>query len=320
MPEINEIKFTGDLKELLKDLMNVKPAPTDYIDKTKKTNNLHGNSRPPATQLSADVNAKALVYIINTLSSIDNKCATLTNEIFTLKTELQESQKKIASQSEEIEELKTTNKLLIQQLNHTESKARSNAVVLSGLLINASNKQSPRVLRDQAVQHIKNVYNFDLPVQEISNCERVWSKERSNDKIILSLTNNFVKSDLITKVIRTDKRNGVNLNVDEYLSQYHANLLYQLRTLRKTNPNKIFACFSRNGRIFYKVRKDSKPTLISAPDDVTALANELAQYGTLVRRLSHGNSTQGQQGSDRTLRSSSASANNVTTYADVTAN
>ena len=297
MSAIKEINFTGDAQKLLKDLLHVNLKENESATNTSSSTTSDISTSNDDHPLPADMNAKALAYIMQTLRSIDDKFATLTSEINSLKKEIMDSHKTISDQRQEIEDLKKTNLSLTQKLNDNEMHARSNALLLSGPMVYANNEQSPQLLRDKVVQDIKNVYDFDLPKAEISNCVRIRGKVKTNDRIILSLTNNFVKSDLMSKVIQSDKRNGVTLNINEHLSQYNSDLLYRLRTLRKANPNKIFACFSRNGRIFYKAHKDSKPNLISKPDDVTSLANELAQHGTLLRRppLNHGNQTQQQQ-------------------------
>ena len=312
MPETCEIAFNGDVKQLLTDLRNAIPSQNDTATSNSssdspKNNSPHDSSPPLGNyQLSADINAKALSHIIQTLASIDNKFETLTMEINSLKNELEDSKKMISVQRQEIEDLKKANESLTAKTIANESNARRNSLLLSGPLVSGNDTHSPNLLREQAVQQIKNVYNFDLPKNEIASCHRVPGKERSKDRIILTLTNNFIKSDLMSKVVQMDKRNGVALNINEHLSQYHASLLYQLRNLRKTNHNKIFSCFSRNGRVFYKAQKDSKPTLISKPDEITDLAKEIAQHGALLRRRSVNQLSQSQNRnrSDRTLRSS----------------
>ena len=45
--------------------------------------------------------------------------------------------------------------------------------------------------------------------------------------------------------------------------------------LRKKNAGKIYSCFSRHGKIFYKLRKDSQPKILTCEEDIVALASKL---------------------------------------------
>lgn len=94
-------------------------------------------------------------------------------------------------------------------------------------------------------------------------------------QILLSLNNAIVKNELMSAVIQKNKKDGVALNIGEFLTKHNSNIFYQMRTLRKNHQGKIFSCFSRQGRIFYKLTKDAKPTLISGQADVDELASKL---------------------------------------------
>lgn len=48
-----------------------------------------------------------------------------------------------------------------------------------------------------------------------------------------------------------------------------------MRRLRKNNDGKIYACFPRQGRIFIKIAKNSKPKLITSEKDITDLIAKL---------------------------------------------
>ena len=98
-----------------------------------------------------------------------------------------------------------------------EVQERSNKVLLSGPLVNIQNSLTPRQLRDEAIKHIKTVYNYDVPKSDITNCRRLRGATKQKDRIILSFANDFSKNDLISKVIETDKSQGVNLSINEYI-------------------------------------------------------------------------------------------------------
>lgn len=97
-----------------------------------------------------------------------------------------------------------------------EVQERSNKALLSEALVDIQNNLTPRQLRDEAIKHIKTVYDCNVPKNKITNCRRLRGVTKQKDRIILSFSNDFSKNDLISKVIETDKSHGVNLFINEY--------------------------------------------------------------------------------------------------------
>ena len=279
-----------ELDALLAELINSQ-LPT-HTNVTTNNENDTGSPIVTASSSSCDsLSAKAFLQILKSLKSLQGDMASLqasvthaNNEIAQLQQKLQDSNELINTQQTAIEDLRATNETLLKKNNDLEARQKSNKILLSGPLIDIDNNLTPRQLRDQAIQNIKTVYNHDIAPSVIQNCERLRGTTKQKDRLILSFSNDFSKSDLISKVIQTDKSNGVNLNINEYLSAHNANLLYQLRMLRKSNKNAISSCFSRNGRIYYKAQKESKPKLIVDVSEIEKLKDELRQHGALLRR------------------------------------
>lgn len=266
-----EITTNQPLSDLVDELLIVQPTANNSTDNT--------NGVDSSELQNLNLNSRALVQIIRSLQTIDNRLTelhtTITQEIGELKKELQDSHKIINEQKSIVEKLQKQNDLLEKKLNDAEMDSRSNKLVLSGSLIKMPRNMTPSQMRNEAIQHIKSVYNYDLPKDNIVDCKRLRGKDdASDDRIILSLDNAFLKSDLMTTVIQKDKRKGVPLNINEYLTSFNANLLYHLRGTRKKYPNKIFSCFSRQGRVYYKRLKNSKPKLIAKMEDINNLTKE----------------------------------------------
>ena len=93
----------------------------------------------------------------------------------------------------------------------------------------------------------------------------------TNGQLLLTINNAIVKNELISAVIQKDKKNGVS----KFLTKRHANLLYQLRCLRKKYQGKIFSCFSRHGYIYYKLTQEASPIIISGQAEIDHLTSEL---------------------------------------------
>ena len=165
--------------------------------------------------------------------------------------------------------------------------SRANTLLLSGATINAlDDNVSPSNIVAHSLTGIKDTYNFDLKKEDVQHCQRLRGKDNKPDRILLTLNNGFTKSDLMSSVIQKNKSQGVALNVNEYLSTYNGHLLYRLRQLRKTYNGKVFSSFSRNGRIFYKIRKNSRPILIKDDKDLDVMETQLQNHGFLMDRAS----------------------------------
>jgi hypothetical protein len=173
-----------------------------------------------------------------------------------------------------IKVLTKENKLLQSKISNLETATRSKQLILSGPLLRETKNASPEELVDASVRHIKNVYNFELDRSTIEDCHH-FKRTGQVPQLLLSLNNTYTKNQIIRSVINTDKTRGIDLNINEYLSSCNSNLLYRLRLLRKENRNKIFSCFPRNGRVFFKIKKDSRPKLIVSEDDIADLAIQL---------------------------------------------
>lgn len=221
-------------------------------------------------------NSEAPIDSSNVQQQILKIVKDISADVMSIKEELSIYKKITSDYGVKIEKLERENVSLQKKVNDLEADSRVNTVMLSGPSLNNINDHlAPRQLLDQSIAKIKQTYNYNLKKTDVANCRRIRGKNRDDKRVLITFNNAFVKSDLISSVIKKDKKNGVNLNVNEYLSFHNANLLYNLRELRKTNKAKIYSCFTRYGRVYYKLQKDSKASLISSDKDIASLASKL---------------------------------------------
>jgi hypothetical protein len=299
MSKITDIEFGNNVDKLINELSNMHPNKEDMIPEvaTKEIKSLNKdkqiknnvNYSCETTMNQGALSNDILMEILNSLKVMNGKMSDLqgsvnavTIEITEVKAELTQYKNLVEEYKQEITVLKSTNKSLQQKVNEIEKDSRINKLILSGPIMKFNENSSPEQILDHSIKNIKNVYNFDLTKNDISNCHRLRGKDNNAQRVVLSLNNNIKKSALISKVIQTDKTRGISLSINEYLSSHNSHILWKLRCLRKEHPTRIFSCFSRNGNVFYKAQRDSRPKQLSQQEDIDALADEIREHGMIL--------------------------------------
>ena len=235
-------------------------------------------------QASTNTFAMMHLQILTYLKGIKSGMDIMLNELTAVKLELNEYKQLSRDNEAKIKRLEADNKAWKEKIEETEVRNRANTLVLSGPAIKISNNYSASQMRNDSIKNIKEIYNFNLKKDDVYNCQLMRTKDnKPNGQILLTINNAIAKNDLISAVIKKDKTKGVKLNICEFLTKRNANVLYQLRNLRKDYQGKLFSVFSRNGFIFYKLRKESNPIKISSQADIDKLKKNLEeQNGILV--------------------------------------
>ena len=229
-------------------------------------------------------NVNSRTAILTFLKEMNGNILSLQSELVAAKQEICGLKQCIKDYECKVKTLEQENSKLRRQVNDLESTSRATTLLLSGPAISLADDSSPSQMLTHSLTKIKDVYNFDLSNEDVQNCQRIRGKDNVNDKILLTLNNTFKKNELMSTVIQKDKKEGVSLNVNEYLSSYNSQLFYNLRQLRKKYNGKIFACFTRNGRIFYKIKKTSRPMLLKDEEDLSQMTAQLQNHGFLMDR------------------------------------
>ena len=215
------------------------------------------------------------LHILRTLQQLNLNMKGLREEMASVKEEVSYYKTLSNDYKSKIEKLESENKNLLNKVDFLETNDRMNTLLLSGPLVKISANSTPSDLVDQSIKNIKQVYNFDLRKNDIIKCTKIKAQNQRRGQILLTLGSNLRKNELISTVAVKDKRNGVPLNINEFLSTRNANLLYQLRMLRKDNKEKIYSCFSRHGRVYYKPNQNSTPKLIASERDIAQLIDNI---------------------------------------------
>ena len=159
-------------------------------------------------------------------------------------------------------------------IDNMQSASRAQTVILSGPAVTYNERSSNLDILNLTCQTLRNVYNFDLKHGDVKECTRFAPSNNNELRVKLTFLSNFVKDALMDRVIQKNKSNGVDLNVNEFLSSKNSSLLFNIRQIKKKNPGRIFAVFSRNGKVFYKLNQDDRASLIKSKDDISKLVTD----------------------------------------------
>lgn len=197
------------------------------------------------------------------LLTTKNKVSDCEEKINAQESKLEEAEAKINAQTKDIETLQ-------DNLHYREKLDRKNKIIVSGPEITFEDKTSPNELLDIAINAIKIEYNHDIYPVTISDCRRF----NGNNRILLTFVRNIDKDGLISAVVNKNKRNGVRVHINEFLSQKDSQIFYVIRKLRKKNPNQILSCYSRNGTVFAKMTGEVRALPIKSEVDIEKLKSK----------------------------------------------
>lgn len=293
---LNKIQSCNDLVKAIEDLKGFEPhkLQTNSTSTNKKASlrsSQAGYVTPPSAVNGSSNNAVSksdfnclfatVVAVLKKVTSIDENFSKIQKELVEVKTdlniaktEISELKKTVDEQNLEITALQdelTRDKKMIDDLEHA---SRAQTVILSGPAIQFNEQASNLELLHNSCRALHNTYNFDLRHPDVKECTRFAPTSAGEKRIKLSFVSNFVKDALIDHVIRRDKSNGIDLNVNEFLSPRNSTLAYELRTIRKKNPGRIYATFTRNGKVFYKLNQTDKAKLINSTEDLRKLITD----------------------------------------------
>ena len=200
-----------------------------------------------------NLNTSIQLHILKSLKDLNCNITDLKSEMTAVKCELSEYKQLNKENEQKIKKLETENEYLQMKVDYLETRTRSNTLILSGAsLNNIRDNASPNQLLDMSVKNIKDTFDFNLRKDDVMDCRKLTSRFNQSSSILITLANSFIKNDLMSTVIEKDKSEGINLNVNEFLSTKSANLLYKLRTLKKKNKEKIYCCFANMAVFFIK--------------------------------------------------------------------
>lgn len=191
-----------------------------------------------------------VVAVLKKVTSIDENFSKIYHELVEVKTdlntaknEISELKKTVDEQNLEINALKEELSRDRNMIDNLEHASRAQTVILSGPAINYDQQASNLELLHKSCRALQNTYNFDLKHGDVKECTRFAPTNNGEARVKLSFISAFVKDALLDHVIRKDKSNGINLNVNEFLSPLNSTLAYELRTVRRKKSRKNICYF-----------------------------------------------------------------------------
>ena len=174
--------------------------------------------------------------------------------------------KTIDSQKELIEQQKAENKKLKDEigavniemeakLNDLEQYSRKNNIRISGLTETGS--ETAEAATEKVIEKLnEKIPDLNLQLHHIDVAHRVGDKKKGRHRQIIVKLNSRMKRDEILKNRRLFK--GTNIFICEDLTK--ANQLV-LTCLRKKMPDEVDQSWSKGGRLYYKLKRDTDTVL-----------------------------------------------------------
>lgn len=170
-----------------------------------------------------------------------------------LEAKLKKRDEKIDMLEQQITTLKSKNLDLCERMDDLESLERRDMLVLSDDSVppTTAGENTARV----AIDILKLKLNYELKPDDLLTAFRIGKKtiNQTVDKrsIVVKLRDRDMKHDLLMSARRVKP---VKLYLNENLTPGRSTLLYVLRQVKKTHPEKIDACGSYDGRIYVWLR------------------------------------------------------------------
>ena len=197
---------------------------------------------------------------------------------------------------QEVNDLGSKNLVLTEEIGHLQLHSREKFLIFSGPAIKYDKDTHPANLISVVKEGLRNHFNVDFSPDLIASCRKFGRRDAASQQILVEFTSltekNRIRSLTLPKrkdanaaaslhgpieslSVQSASGSGPNfasthpsssnqLYVNEFLSSYHSNLLYRLRTLKKERAGILYSCFSRNGKIYYKTSFNSNPIYVKS--------------------------------------------------------
>lgn len=157
-----------------------------------------------------DVTIKDVYVLLQTINTnLSQKIETVHEEVRELSHKLN---KEVIEIKEEIDLLKEENNQLKDRVNNVERLLKKNNLVFYGM--NEDPKETKDILTKAILSLLQEKLGFALSAVDISNCFRLGKKTSTNRPVLLELTSNFNKREILAKKF---KFKGSNIFVNEDL-------------------------------------------------------------------------------------------------------
>ena len=154
---------------------------------------------------------------------------------------------------------------LKKQMEQFQQNENQRKVAVSGDLVDSSFNRNSNY-RDDAFNLIRRIDNIGIEATEI---ESVRVIERNNKKkVLLKLSSSDMKVEMFRHFFRMERK---PFYLNEVLTPDRAKLFYELRKLKKDNPNIIASAFTKNGVVCCRLSRENKVVKLFSIDDLRSL-------------------------------------------------
>lgn len=187
----------------------------------------------------------------------------LFEEVKQLKIQINLKDKRIMELEERLDDLEQLSRQDNLIITGMEIK-RTYAKITSGEEITEDSSPLEQLTLEEQVMSFLQAKKIDIQHEDISLCHTLPSKiDKSKPVIVLK----FISRKLRNKVIMQAKKlKGTNVYINEHLTKKNGNLAREARLLKK--QNKVFSTWTRNGKVWIKVKEGSQPKIIKEMKDL----------------------------------------------------
>lgn len=241
----------------------------------------------PISPCSFPSSKPTVAYAIGILKQLSAKFDIMSDRLMGIEsnfnavvTELSELRRENLDLKSEVTELKAANNNLVQSIGHLELHTREKFLLFSGPSIKYEKETPMPSLIGLVRDGLRHQYNIDISPDKVSSCRKFGKRNAEYPKILVEFTTLDEKNRIKTATIppprgdphdSTARKPPPSVYVNEFLSEYHSNLLFKLRNLRRSHPDKIYSTYSRDGKIYFKSSFRSTPVYVRCDADINRL-------------------------------------------------
>ena len=160
------------------------------------------------------------------------------------------------------------------KVDYLEQKNNSNVLICNGTFIDDLTSENTNSTND--VGNLRNKLSVKLksilPDIKDSHIDKIITIGREKKRIKIICSSQSIKNSILYEA-RCKKLTDIYFS--EFLTSYRLKLLLELRQLKNQNRDRIYACYTRNGNIFYKLSVNDNHVPVKTIGDIETLKSKM---------------------------------------------
>ena len=155
---------------------------------------------------------------------------------------------------------------IVFKVDQLEQKANNSVLICNGdFVTNLTGSNVPEIeIKNKVEIKVKSIFPELRPKDIVKVIP--FGKDRKRIKIICNSTD--IKNSIIYEARR---KKLTDIFYSEYLTAHRFKLLYELRKIKRNNSSKIYAVYTRNGNLYYKLSSNDNHTIVKSMNDIEHL-------------------------------------------------